>query len=197
MGEAKHRRRTKQKRWRDNPWRCDGDIDLHDLWDRLPSWVNQEEMARLEDEDPATFWKRLRALGGKTEREPRVDHVRTATNMWNDQRAATYGGINCMPAYAWPAILDAFDHSCAYCGVTERRLTVDHVVPMRHGGDNAPWNVVPACWPCNMSKHASELAEWCSSKGRPLAEVEARIGFAMGKLDGAAFMRPSFGEVLH
>jgi len=42
-------------------------------------------------------------------------------------------------------------HRCQYCG-SDRRLTVDHVVPRSKGGAHAWENVVTSCAPCNLRK---------------------------------------------
>ena len=42
--------------------------------------------------------------------------------------------------------------SCVYCGTGGGRLTLDHVVPARRGGDSGWENVVTACAPCNLRK---------------------------------------------
>jgi len=39
-----------------------------------------------------------------------------------------------------------------YCGTTNGRLTLDHVVPRSRGGDSVWENVVTSCAPCNMRK---------------------------------------------
>ena len=55
----------------------------------------------------------------------------------------------------WQAILQAYSHRCAYCGVYMKHLTQDHVIPLSRGGQHLPDNIVPACKPCNLSKHAN------------------------------------------
>ena len=49
---------------------------------------------------------------------------------------------------------------CAYCGVRNRRLTVDHVVPRRDGGTNDPKNILPACTVCNTRKADMSVEEF-------------------------------------
>jgi 5-methylcytosine-specific restriction endonuclease McrA len=44
------------------------------------------------------------------------------------------------------------NYTCAYCGVKQKRMTVDHVVPKVHGGKNTFENTVCACKPCNNKK---------------------------------------------
>jgi 5-methylcytosine-specific restriction endonuclease McrA len=43
------------------------------------------------------------------------------------------------------------DGCCQMCG-TEDRLTVDHIVPRIHGGDDNPSNLQVLCSQCNSSK---------------------------------------------
>ena len=44
------------------------------------------------------------------------------------------------------------NYTCQYCGGTTKDLTIDHVVPKRHGGQ-ATWdNLVCCCRKCNMRK---------------------------------------------
>lgn len=47
---------------------------------------------------------------------------------------------------------------CVYCGSAAD--TVDHVRPLSRGGHEAEYNLVPACGPCNYSKHNRLLTEW-------------------------------------
>ena len=61
---------------------------------------------------------------------------------------------------------------CMYCGTTNGRLTLDHVVPRSRGGDSVWENVVTSCAPCNMRKgnrlpHEIEM---------PAAQAAARAG---------------------
>src|SRR5881409_3101731 len=41
---------------------------------------------------------------------------------------------------------------CVYCGTTNGRLTLDHVVPRSRGGESIWENVVTACAPCKLRK---------------------------------------------
>jgi 5-methylcytosine-specific restriction endonuclease McrA len=42
--------------------------------------------------------------------------------------------------------------TCQYCGVTTKDLTIDHVVPKRHGGPATWENLVCCCRKCNTRK---------------------------------------------
>lgn len=45
------------------------------------------------------------------------------------------------------------DFTCAYCGRTDRRLTIDHIVPKSKGGITSFENCVASCKPCNNKKN--------------------------------------------
>ncbi len=47
---------------------------------------------------------------------------------------------------------------CVYCGTTNGRMTLDHVIPRSRGGESVWENVVTSCAPCNLRK-ADRLPE--------------------------------------
>lgn len=49
------------------------------------------------------------------------------------------------------------NYTCQYCGKTSHRLTVDHVVPRRLGGESTWKNLVTACPICNHKKGGRTL----------------------------------------
>jgi 5-methylcytosine-specific restriction endonuclease McrA len=51
-------------------------------------------------------------------------------------------------------ILDRYGRRCVYCGAEFRPedLTIDHVEPLRIGGDQSEGNLVTSCRPCNRDK---------------------------------------------
>lgn len=51
-------------------------------------------------------------------------------------------------------ILRRDNFSCQYCGVAApvAVLHVDHVLPVKYGGTNDPWNLNTACQDCNLGK---------------------------------------------
>jgi hypothetical protein len=52
---------------------------------------------------------------------------------------------------------------CAYCGKAGK-MTVDHVLAIKHGGLDEPSNIVPACHSCNCSKNAKPAETWYRSQ---------------------------------
>jgi 5-methylcytosine-specific restriction endonuclease McrA len=61
------------------------------------------------------------------------------------------------------AICERQNHRCCYCGHrtneeapgSQHRPTVEHIVPVRHGGTNDPANLVMACYRCNQLRGSS------------------------------------------
>jgi len=43
--------------------------------------------------------------------------------------------------------------ACAYCGKTDQKLTIDHIIPKSRGGGSTFENCVASCKPCNNKKN--------------------------------------------
>lgn len=67
----------------------------------------------------------------------------------------------------WLTILEEYNYDCAYCG--QRFESIEHLIPVRHGGGTTATNCVPACEPCN---HLSEYASTIVAR----AEAMDRVG---------------------
>jgi 5-methylcytosine-specific restriction endonuclease McrA len=60
----------------------------------------------------------------------------------------------------WEEIKIYFNMSCAYCGVSNRALQKDHIVPLSKGGPYSYGNILPACGRCNASKQDGNMESW-------------------------------------
>lgn len=60
----------------------------------------------------------------------------------------------------WQRLLRRYDDRCAYCGTRPDVIHMDHVVPLKRGGQHSIGNVLPACPDCNLRKSARLLAAW-------------------------------------
>jgi len=63
--------------------------------------------------------------------------------------------LSTLTAEEWNAILEQYHHRCAYCGDDDTsKLTQDHYLPLKLGGQHVASNIVPACQVCNSKKNA-------------------------------------------
>jgi 5-methylcytosine-specific restriction endonuclease McrA len=67
-------------------------------------------------------------------------------------------------------LLEKWGRKCAYCGVTNVPLQVEHIVPRARGGTNRVGNLTLACEPCNLSKGTRTAAEF----GHPNVQARAK-----------------------
>jgi len=51
----------------------------------------------------------------------------------------------------WDSIKKKYRNRCVYCG-EEKKLTIDHIIPVSKGGNHVKENIVPACISCNSRK---------------------------------------------
>lgn len=63
----------------------------------------------------------------------------------------------------WIALKRAW-RGCAYCGISDKPLQRDCVLPISRGGRYTLDNVVPACASCNASKSNDEVTSWLRRK---------------------------------
>lgn len=59
------------------------------------------------------------------------------------------------------SMLDFFDNKCAYTGEPlEDKYHLDHVIPIKNGGSNYIYNIIPCNKLANLSKHTRDMEEW-------------------------------------
>lgn len=51
------------------------------------------------------------------------------------------------------------NYTCVYCGATNTRLNIDHIIPRSKGGKNTWSNMVASCLPCNSRKADKSIEE--------------------------------------
>lgn len=82
------------------------------------------------------------------------EKVKAAAMVVTQRRRARLAGMaSTLTTKTWREILEYFGYACAYCLRTDKKLSIDHIQPVSKGGATTPENVVPACLPCNISKH--------------------------------------------
>jgi 5-methylcytosine-specific restriction endonuclease McrA len=62
-------------------------------------------------------------------------------------------------------LLEKWNKTCAYCGVKDTRLEIEHINPRSKGGSNRVSNLCLACNPCNQKKGNQDIKDFL--KGKP------------------------------
>lgn len=60
-------------------------------------------------------------------------------------------------------VLERDGYRCTYCEATDGPFEVDHILPVSRGGGNEFENLTCACKPCNRSKGAKTVDQWCAA----------------------------------
>ncbi|MFI6888622.1 RNA-guided endonuclease IscB [Streptosporangium canum] len=71
-------------------------------------------------------------------------------------------------------LLAKWGRRCAYCGIQNVPLNIDHIRPRSRGGSDRIGNLTLACIPCNQAKGATPVEEFLTGRPRGLARVLAR-----------------------
>ena len=69
-------------------------------------------------------------------------------------------------------IFQKYDNKCAYCGTTNVKLEVEHIVSKSKGGTNSARNLTLSCRDCNELKSNLSLEEFAKLIGKDLSHLE-------------------------
>jgi 5-methylcytosine-specific restriction endonuclease McrA len=58
-------------------------------------------------------------------------------------------------------------HVCAYCGIDEGVMHIDHIIPRKVGGDHAMENLQVLCKSCNQAKAAKSEGVFLAQAATP------------------------------
>jgi len=75
-------------------------------------------------------------------------------------------------------LVDAYEYfggKCPYSEtiIDEKNWHLEHIIPVSMGGATEPWNCIPVCGPCNLSKSGEHLLDWWDKNNGP--EYEYRL----------------------
>ncbi len=119
------------------------------------AYIKRERLKRL------ALTPEQRAAGNANHRDwcaRNREHTRFYHRNRIAQKRATDDGT--VTKEAWDALVEHYDHRCAYCFSESSALEMDHVVPVSKGGAHSIENIVPACRSCNAGKGPKLLTEW-------------------------------------
>ncbi|GAC1393289.1 MAG: hypothetical protein NVS4B11_14590 [Ktedonobacteraceae bacterium] len=71
-------------------------------------------------------------------------------------------------------MLDKWDRTCAYCGVTNVPLQIEHICPCAKHGSNRVSNLTLACEPCNTKKGTHDIQNFLHNKPDVLKRILAQ-----------------------
>jgi len=71
-------------------------------------------------------------------------------------------------------LLDSWDRKCAYCGIQNIPLQVEHIRPKARGGTNRISNLCLACDSCNKKKDTQEIEQLLAKKPDVLKRIQAQ-----------------------
>lgn len=97
-------------------------------------------------------------------------HGKARHRLQESKRRAMLHGVVCdLTNEQVDRIFDVWDGECAYCA--DDADTIDHIVPIVHGGPHTMSNVVPACRSCNSKKNDAPLPEHVLARIRSMVLV--------------------------
>lgn len=105
--------------------------------------------------------------------ESNRDKARAATKRWKDQNPESTRQLGVLRrAREHNAIVSdrpvtakvqkerkALFGGCCFCG-SQKKLTLEHIVPLSKGGLHVEENLLGSCKPCNSSKHVKPIESW-------------------------------------
>lgn len=94
---------------------------------------------------------------GKQYRKNNKEKINIRTNI---HRARKHKLVATLTIKEWEIIKQYFNNSCCYCGVQEKTLEQEHIIPVTKGGGYTKQNIVPACRHCNSSKLNKDMEDW-------------------------------------
>src|SRR5690606_20116359 len=71
-------------------------------------------------------------------------------------------------------LLEKWGRQCAYCGVSNVPLQIDHIHPKSRGGSNRVSNLTLACASCNLRKAAQDVTQFLEKDPKRLTKIQAQ-----------------------
>lgn len=68
-------------------------------------------------------------------------------------------------------LLEKWERKCAYCGIENVPLEIEHIVPKSKGGSNRVSNLAIACRNCNLAKGTRDIKDFLSQKPNILSRI--------------------------
>lgn len=76
----------------------------------------------------------------------------------HNRRAPPHSPNDAITIEVWAQLLHSYNYKCAYCEsdfTMENKPTLEHIIPVKYGGETSILNCIPSCERCNNSKSSS------------------------------------------
>ena len=140
---------------------------LYQLTSPVAKAYKESEHGKAVQRKAALQWKKTEKGRASARRYDLSDKKKAAYRRWertpngkaysalkDAKRRAVTIAVGNVTAAEWQEILARHNHQCAYCGRSDLKLTRDHYIPLKLGGQHIASNIVPACQVCNSKKSA-------------------------------------------
>ena len=91
------------------------------------------------------------------------------------ERLENWNGMNWIRQEKRLAIYARDGFACVYCGKTAEdgtKLSLDHIIPASHGGNNEANNLITACVNCNCKRGDTDIFTFVSQLPSPATELD-------------------------
>jgi 5-methylcytosine-specific restriction endonuclease McrA len=68
-------------------------------------------------------------------------------------------------------LLEKWHRKCAYCGITDTQLEIEHIIPKSKGGSNRVSNLTLSCTKCNQKKGNKPIEQFLKNKPELLKSI--------------------------
>ncbi len=93
-------------------------------------------------------------------------------------------------------LLEKWNRTCAYCGIKNVPLEVEHIIPKSKGGSNSPSNLTLACTKCNCVKASLSIDAFLKKDQNRLARIIAYAKQPLRDVAAVNATRNAIGEAL-
>lgn len=134
-----------------------------DVREKIIAYRQSEHAKKMAKARESTAYRREQKRIWRATNRDKVQQY--SRNKHAKRRVAMDGTIDPITAKQWRDLVMKFRSRCYYCG-RRGKMTVEHMTPLSRGGNHSIDNIVPACLPCNVKKHANDNYEFARRFGR-------------------------------
>jgi 5-methylcytosine-specific restriction endonuclease McrA len=139
---------------------------------RREGWLPPSLMSRVHNIE--TWVKRLRKFANITAISQELVRFDTQLMQNPDIQGKEYQQGTLAGYETREYLLEKWGRQCAYCGVKDVPLQVEHIHPKAKGGTNRISNLTLSCEKCNLKKGTQDIKEFLKKDPKRFTEIEAQ-----------------------